>query len=63
MNESDMKTTLGNLSGFVENPNITQPVKPGNYDDWQFFYSQARAEGLGEFQAAEMAYKNCEAEK
>jgi len=56
MSEETMKSTLDNLAGFV-----CKECK--KYDDWLFYYSQARAEGLSDAQAAEMAYKNCEAER
>jgi len=55
MNEFDMIKTLDNLAEFA-------CEECDQYDDWLFFYSQARAEGLSDIQAAEMAYKNCEAE-
>jgi len=61
MSEKTTRPTFNTVTGFVAND--TQPVKPSNYDDWQYYYYHAREDGLSKFEAAEVAYRKCEEEK
>ena len=55
MNEKTMQSTLDNLAELV-------CKQCEQYDNWLLYYYRARGEGLSDVQAAEVAYKNCEAE-